>query len=94
MTYASNRRIPAAKAIDDFQDSIAQPNLRAPRDLSGWFIIGIPSELEIDTLSDDRLRDIRDNKDNGMAARVMAGELLIARSRLDAFLKGAPNAGK
>lgn len=42
------------------------------------------AELEIDTLSDGRLKDIRDNTDNGMAARVMAGELLIARAKLTA----------
>jgi hypothetical protein len=40
MTHARNRSIPAAKAIDEYQDSISDPSVRAPRDISGYAIIG------------------------------------------------------
>lgn len=40
MTYQTNRRVPAARAIDDFQDSISDPSVPHPRDWSGWILGG------------------------------------------------------
>ncbi len=61
----------AAKALEAYRAIPAQS-------------VAEPAGPEIETLSDERLAAIRDNTDNGMASRVMAGELLIARSRLAA----------
>lgn len=44
-----------------------------------------PNGPESETLSAERLTAIRDDTSNGMAVRIMAGELLIARSRLEAL---------
>jgi hypothetical protein len=54
---------------------------RTPPSLAGG-VVKEPAGPEVETLSTERLIAIRDNKDNGMAARVMAGELLMARSAL------------
>ena len=45
MSYAANRNIPAAKAIDDYQDSIADPSVRQPKDISGYVLVGWPLAL-------------------------------------------------
>ena len=42
MTYATNRSIRSAKEIDDYQDSISDPSVRAPGDISGWVLISLP----------------------------------------------------
>jgi hypothetical protein len=42
MNYKLNRNISRAKAIDDFQDSIADPNVKATMDLSGPILAVAP----------------------------------------------------
>lgn len=41
MSYESNRSIPRARAIDEYQDSLASSNVRSGFDISGY-VLGIP----------------------------------------------------